>query len=293
MIFTRDPCHSQRCFVNRLAHFRTSERFAGQRSARNSRLRGPFARNKQTLNSAAAVLAAFHARYSAGEIDDELVAAQHVLTLRHHHFAGERHSIAGHIENSELPGRGLILRRDDDAAARLEPLDLLLAARSRISRPHHFGRLLVRALIVLIVEDDQRLALHGRIALLHAYIAAESRDLVLVTHFQARRLDMDRLIPVLGEALQRVRRTFRALRTGQSGCGQEEPNGQAAESQRPHFASASRCSCVCGGGSLKVIATPPVKRTTSPESAISSRFASSVPCIILSCTGSLETTCPS
>ena len=143
-----------------------------------------------------------------------LLAAQHVLALRHHHIAGQRDGVACHVEDAEIAGGGLILlvtTTPPRASSRLifcspaGPTEAVrMAARLwRSWRP---------CAVVLLVEHDQRLAAHGRVALLDVHVAGESRDLVLVAHFQRRRLDMHRLTAVLREALQRVRRAFRRLR---------------------------------------------------------------------------------
>ena len=62
----------------------------------------------------------------------------------------------------------------------------------------------------LLVEHHQRLAAHRGVALHHLHVAAEGRHLVLVADLEPRRFDLHRLVAILLEALQRVRRALLA-----------------------------------------------------------------------------------
>src|SRR5690606_38266734 len=99
-------------------------------------------------------------------------------------------------------GHGLIILRHDDAATRLKTLDALAAARPRL---RGFERAaLLRGLIArtAIVKHDKRFRFHHGVTLHDFHIAGEHRLLVLVAHFEAGGIDLDRLVAILGKALQ-------------------------------------------------------------------------------------------
>src|SRR3569833_640927 len=99
------------------------------------------ARQEEALHPAMAILRRFDARHAARQIDDQLVATQHVLALRHDDVAGERDRIARHIEDTEFTGGDLLLLRDDDVAAGLELLDFLIAAGAGLGLLHGLAAL--------------------------------------------------------------------------------------------------------------------------------------------------------
>ena len=129
------------------------------------------------------------------------------LPLRHHHIAGERDGIGLHVEYAGSPVAVCsfcVTTTPPRASSRL-----IFCWPPGPGSAAFRVLLLSAALAVLLVEHHQRLAAHRGVALGHAHIAAECRHLVLVAHFQRRRLDMHRLVAVLRKALQRVGRPLR------------------------------------------------------------------------------------
>ena len=74
--------------------------------------------------------AAFNARRAGRHIHDQPFAAQHILTLRDQHVAGQRDAVGLHVEQALVAGGGLFLLRDVHAAERFELLDRRRAAGS-------------------------------------------------------------------------------------------------------------------------------------------------------------------
>src|SRR4029453_10100945 len=244
------------------------------------------------LHPTFAIFARFHSRYPACQIDHQLVTLQYIRALRHdHRTARHRDRIGFHVEDPLFPSDGLVLLRDDAAASRFQSFDALLPTGARRGRLHRLG--LGIAFRTLLVEDHQRFAAHARVTLLHADVTTEGRLLLLVANLQSRCFDMDRLIAILRKALQCIWRSLTCrLRAGGRAGNEQRNNEQEQDEWFPH---SDHCvSGFAGGGWLSIMSmtTPPWKRTTSPESKISSRLALSVPCNNFTSTGCSDTMLP-
>src|ERR1035437_2146470 len=79
-----------------------------------------------------------------------------------------------------------------DLTGRMLATNCCRRTRPRLWNPKHSSTYETRP-----VEYRQQLAAQAGVALRHAHIAAEGRRLILVAHFQRRRLDMHRLVAVL------------------------------------------------------------------------------------------------
>src|SRR5262249_19193408 len=148
----------------------------------------------------------------------------------------------------------------------------------------------------LLVEDDELLAAHFGVALQHVHIAGEGRHLVLLAQLQRRRPDLHRLVAVLREALQRVRRALIFLRrcsacperAGDGDRGRRNPRQPMPRSRYPHGLRPPPAPEVVLSN-IRVTNTPRSKRMRSPESRTSMRLALMVHVAVFTSTGLSET----
>src|SRR5262249_1830045 len=148
---------------------------------------------------------------------------------------------------------------------------------------------------LLLVEHYQHLAAQVGIALHHMHVAGEGRDLVLVAHFERSCLNLDRLVAVLGETLQRIWRAV-ALRTGVH--GQPHQGGKRHGCNNSTRGSLSHCPPItlepptALASGITTMVTPRSNRMISPELINSMRLALIVPCCICTSTGRSVVTWP-
>src|SRR6266446_7681324 len=285
--------------------------FAGRN--RGCFLRAPFllqgAWLEQTLHPAFLLcLAARDPRYTGRHIDRQGVTLHHILPLGNNDIPKHSHGIGSHVEDAGIAGGRLVFLRDNHVARGLDPLDLLVLLVLRRSglgcaggrRRRLGGR-------VVLIEHNQRLAAHARIALDQMNVAGKRCHLVLVAHLEGGRVDLDRLIAVLREPLQRIRRTIWLLLRIDRGnvhgrrdrqCYEcSSRTGRHGEPRRTEVcAGAAADAESCGAGrtwsGVSVSSTPPPNRIKAPLSTTSSRLAFNKPLGSFSSTGLSETILP-
>src|SRR5262249_39572345 len=148
----------------------------------------------------------------------------------------------------------------------------------------------------LLVQGAELLAAHFGVALQHVHIAGEGRHLVLLAQLQRRRPDLHRLVAVLREALQRIRRALIFLRRCIASADRAGDDDRPRPNQLPPMPRSPRAHGLRPPpapevvfSNIRVTNTPRSKRMRSPESRTSMRFALMVHVAVFTSTGLSET----